>query len=77
MLRRVEESSLSLRFFDLIDSFTSAQPVRIDRCSHYRSLGMQDRMLATVCYDDGLMMTQYHAFSRPRFFERTTMALWH
>jgi hypothetical protein len=66
----------AVHFFDLIESFTSTQPVKIDACSHYRSLGVQDRMLATVCYDDGLMVTQYHAFSRPKFFERATMRLW-
>ena len=66
----------AVHFFDLIESFTSTQPVKIDTCSHCRSLGVQDRMLATVCYDDGLMVTQYHAFSRPKFFERATMRLW-
>lgn len=66
----------AVHFFDVIESFTSAHPVRVDACSHYRSVGKQDRMLATVCYDDGLMVTQYHTFSRPQFFERTTMRLW-
>ena len=30
-------------------------------------------MMATVVYDDGLVASHYHAFSRPGFFEQTTM----
>lgn len=62
-------------FFDLVNSFTDAHPVRVEGWSHRRSSGMQDRMLATVSYDDGLTTSQYHTFSRPDFFERTTIRL--
>jgi predicted dehydrogenase len=64
-------------FFDLIGSFTSARPVRVDRWAYRRPNGAQDRTLATVYYDDGLTFTQYHTFSRPFFFERTTTQLWY
>jgi predicted dehydrogenase len=63
-------------FFDLIASITDARPLRVDRWAYRRPNGMQDRMLATVYYDDGLTFTQYHTFSRPYFFERTTIQLW-
>jgi predicted dehydrogenase len=63
-------------FFDLIGSMTNSRAVKVDRWSHRRSNGMQDSMLATVCYDDGLTATQYHTFNRPLFFERTTIRLW-
>jgi hypothetical protein len=66
----------AVHFFDLISSVTDAHPVRVDGSSHCRSIGIQDRMLATVVYSDGLMATQYHTFSRPEFFERTTIGLW-
>ncbi|HEY5742779.1 MAG TPA: Gfo/Idh/MocA family oxidoreductase [Terrimicrobiaceae bacterium] len=63
-------------FFDLINSFTNANPGRVGGWSHRRSSGTQDRMLATVAYDDGLTASHYHTFSRPGFFERTTIRLW-
>ncbi len=66
----------AVHFFDLIASLTDAQPARVDGWSHSRSSGLKDRMMATVCYDDGLAATQYHTFSRPGFFERTTIRLW-
>lgn len=65
-----------VHFFDLVASITKAHPVRVEGWSHLRSIGIQDRVLATVIYDDGLVATQYHTFSRPDFFERTTTRLW-
>jgi predicted dehydrogenase len=64
-------------FFDLIASFTDARPLRVDGWSHRRSNGLEDTMLALVCYDNGLAATHYHAFTRPAFFERTTIRLWY
>ena len=66
----------AVHFFDLVASFTKAHPVRVQGWSHLRSVGIQDRVFATVFYDDGLVATQYHTFSRPEFFERTTIRLW-
>ena len=34
-------------------------------------------MCALVCYDNGLTVTHHHAFTRPAFFERTTIRLWY
>jgi predicted dehydrogenase len=64
-------------FFDLIASFTQARPVRVDGWSHRRSNGLEDTMLALVCYDNGLAATHHHAFTRPAFFEHTTIRLWY
>jgi predicted dehydrogenase len=64
-------------FFDLIASFTDARSLRVDGWSHRRSNGLEDTMLALVCYDNGLAVTHYHAFMRPAFFERTTIRLWY
>ena len=33
---------------------------------------MEDRVYASVLYEDGLIASHYHAFARPGFFERTT-----
>jgi predicted dehydrogenase len=64
-------------FFDLTASFTDARSMRIDGWSHRRSNGLEDTMLALVYYDNGLAATHYHAFTRPAFFERTTIRLWY
>ena len=64
-------------FFDLMASFTDALPIRVDGWSHRRSNGLEDTMFALVCYDNGLAATHYHAFTRPAFFERTTIRLWY
>jgi predicted dehydrogenase len=64
-------------FFDLIASFTDARPLRVDGWSHRRSTGLEDTMLALVCYNNGLAATHYHSFTRPAFFERTTIRLWY
>ena len=64
-------------FFDLLASFTDARPLHVDGWSHRRSNGLEDTMLALVCYDNGLAATHYHAFTRPAFFERTTIRLWY
>ena len=64
-------------FFDLLASFTDARPVGVggwsDRCSN----GLENTMFALVCYDNGLTVTHHHAFTRPAFFERTTIRLWY
>jgi predicted dehydrogenase len=64
-------------FFDLIASFTDARSLRVEGWSHRRSNGLEDTMLALVCYENGLAATHYHAFTRPAFFERTTIRLWY
>jgi predicted dehydrogenase len=64
-------------FFDLIASFTDAQPVGVGGWSDRRRNGLQDTMLALVCYNNGLTVTHHHAFTRPAFFERTTIRLWY
>ena len=64
-------------FFDLIASFTHAHPIRVEGWSHRRPNGLEDTMLALVCYDNGFTATHHHAFSRPAFFERTTIRLWY
>src|SRR5688572_23114139 len=67
----------AVHFFDLIASLTDEKPVRVEGWSHSRSPGVEDRVLASVYYDGGLAATQYHTFSRPGFFERTTIRLWY
>jgi predicted dehydrogenase len=64
-------------FFDLIASFTHARPTGVEGWSHRRSDGLEDTMFALVSYDNGLTVTHHHTFTRPAFFERTTIRLWY
>jgi predicted dehydrogenase len=64
-------------FFDLIASFTDARPIHVGGWSHDRSNGLRDTMFALVGYDNGLAVTHHHAFTRPAFFEHTTIRLWY
>ncbi|UCH62866.1 MAG: Gfo/Idh/MocA family oxidoreductase [Fidelibacterota bacterium] len=64
-----------VHFFDLINSFTTATPKRVSGMAHGRNESQEDRVLAMVAYDNGLMATHYHAFSRPGFFEHTSIRL--
>ncbi len=63
----------AVHFIDVVHGCTAASPARVDGFSVTREDGRKDRMGMTVVYEDGLVMTQYHAFSRPGFFEATSM----
>jgi len=64
-----------VHFFDLINSLTTATPKQVSGMAHGRNSCQEDQVLATVVYDNGLMATHYHAFSRPGFFEHTSIRL--
>lgn len=66
----------AVHFLDLVNACTDAMPTRVDGWAHRRNARQKDRVLATVFYDDGLAASHYHTFSRPGFFERTTVRLW-
>lgn len=63
----------AVHFIDLINGCTDAPPEQITGFSVRRQPGQEDRMGFTAIYGDGMTCSQYHAFSRPGFFERTTM----
>ncbi len=64
-----------VHFFDLVNGLTPATPKRVSGMTHGRNDSQEDQVLATVVYDNGLMATHYHAFSRPGFFEHTSIRL--
>jgi predicted dehydrogenase len=62
-----------VHFIDLVNYWADARASRVQGISHARTSLQEDRVLATVLYEDGLMATHYHAFARPGFFERTSI----
>ncbi len=63
----------AVHFIDLVNGCTTDRPTSVQGRALRRGRDLTDRMLLTVQYGEGLLMTQYHAFSRPGFFEDTTM----
>ncbi|RYE40563.1 MAG: hypothetical protein EOP48_24610, partial [Sphingobacteriales bacterium] len=64
-----------VHFFDVINSLTTQQVLRVNGVSSWRNPGQQDQVSATVQYDGGLIAQHYHSFSGPDFFEQTTIRL--
>lgn len=65
----------AVHFMDLVHFIASAKPIRVQGLRHLRNEQQEDRIMANILYDNGLMATHYHAFSRPGFFEQTTIRL--
>lgn len=65
----------AVHFIDLVHSLTNESPRRVTGLCHSRNRKQEDRVLANVLYDNGLIATHYHAFARPAFFEDTTIRL--
>lgn len=68
----------AVHFIDVVNGCTNSAPARVcgdavRRDAVPRDKYLTDRMLMSVRYADGLLMSQYHAFSRPGFFEETTL----
>ena len=60
-------------FFDMIGWLADSVPSRTVGFASEREPGMQDKVLASVQYENGVMATFYHSFSRPSALEETTI----
>ena len=65
----------AVHFIDLVHFISPSKLVAVNGLKHNRNPGQEDQIMANVLYDDGLIATHYHAFSRPGFFESTTIRL--
>lgn len=64
-----------VHFIDLVHYLNGGTPVRAESFHHERKAGQVDRELLDVLYEDGMMATHFHSFSRPGFFEHTQITL--
>lgn len=63
----------AVHFFDLITFIDpGASPKLVTAHAVERVPGMEDKVEASVVYDNGLLATHYHHFFRPWWFERQT-----
>lgn len=61
-----------VHFFDLASWMVKAPPANTCAMTVERKPGMEDRVFATVKYENGVIGTFWHSFSRPRELETTT-----
>ncbi|NQT97145.1 MAG: Gfo/Idh/MocA family oxidoreductase [Candidatus Marinimicrobia bacterium] len=64
-----------VHFIDLVNLITGADPIDVTGTKFSRSPQQEDQVLANVCYNNGVIATHYHDFSRPGFFETTSIRL--
>lgn len=65
----------AVHFIDLVH-YLSPQPFQsVTGGAHRRNPQQEDIVIANVIYPDGLVATHYHSFTRPGFFEITTIRL--
>ena len=64
-----------VHFIDVVHSLTNAKYASVNGLvsSHY--IQNENQVLANVLYDNGVIATHYHSFSRPGFFEDTSIRL--
>jgi len=64
-----------VHFIDIVHSLTNAKYTSVNGLvsSHY--IQNENQVLANVLYDNGVIATHYHSFSRPGFFEDTSIRL--
>lgn len=61
-----------VHFFNIAHAVTQSRADQVLAVSRERKQGIEDRMFATVVYDNGVIGTFWHSFSRPRVLETTT-----
>ncbi|MFZ4475972.1 MAG: Gfo/Idh/MocA family protein [Saprospiraceae bacterium] len=65
----------AVHFIDLVHFIAPAAIVKVNGLKHDNNRQQEDQIMANVVYEDGLMATHYHAFTRPGFFETTKIKL--
>ncbi len=65
----------AVHFFDLCNQIMTARPRVVSARAVSRRTGEQDRVIATVSYDDGALATFFHSFDRPDVLERSTVRI--
>ena len=64
----------AVHFIDIVHWFNNLSEVKkIDGYTDSRNAFQMDRMSVNVQYNNGLLATHVHSFSRPNIFERTNM----
>jgi predicted dehydrogenase len=65
----------AVHFFDLCNQLVPSPPRTVSSHAASRLTGEQDRVIATVSYEDGTLATFFHSFNRPDVLERSTVRI--
>lgn len=64
-----------VHFFDLVRYISGQSHIGVRAFSNWRNKHQEDQVYALVKHSGGLLAAHYHAFSRPGFFETTSIKL--
>ncbi|MBC8401151.1 MAG: Gfo/Idh/MocA family oxidoreductase [Candidatus Marinimicrobia bacterium] len=64
-----------VHFIDLVNFISGSPAIKIKGLGHSRNKSQEDQAMACILHRNGLMATHYHDFSRPGFFETTSIRL--
>jgi predicted dehydrogenase len=64
-----------VHFFDLVRYVSGQSHIGVTAFSNWRNKHQEDQVYALVKHSGGLLAAHYHAFSRPGFFETTSIKL--
>ena len=64
-----------VHFFDLINFISGCEAKEVRGWQSERNEHMDDKVFANVGYENGLLASFYHSFSRPGIFEETSIRL--
>lgn len=65
----------AVHFIDMVNSLTNQKYKTVTGACYSRNNTQEDQVMANIVYNKGLISTQYHSFSRPGFFETTSIRL--
>jgi hypothetical protein len=65
----------AVHFIDIVHYISPSNVHTVNGLKHNRKVHQEDQIMANVLYEDGLIATHYHSFSRPGFFEATSIKL--
>jgi len=65
----------AVHFIDLVHYLELKKPLVVTGVIYKRNADQEDRVMANILYEGGLMATHYHAFALPGFFESTSIRL--
>lgn len=65
----------AVHFIDIVHFLGDVMPIRIEGFSASTDGRRENQVIANVLYEDGLIATHYHSFTRPGFFEDTSIRL--
>ncbi|MBC8401712.1 MAG: Gfo/Idh/MocA family oxidoreductase [Candidatus Marinimicrobia bacterium] len=64
-----------VHFIDLVNFISDSPAIKIKGLGNSRNQFQEDQVMACILHRNGLIATHYHDFSRPGFFETTSIRL--